>query len=151
MRVLLADDSDLILVRLQSMVSSYEQVEIVASCNNGTDTLKALRTLEPDLAIVDIKMPGLSGLEVVKEIRKENKTIKFIILTFYPSQYYRKLAIQAGANYFFSKVDDFEKVSRLIADLVEKEEIRKRTKLVNGKFNLIMQFQNEKIFSSGTN
>ena len=82
MKVLLADDSDLILERLKEMLSIYEQVEIVASLKNGTETLEALRVLKPDLAIVDIKMPGLSGLEVLNEIRKEDKTIKFIILTF---------------------------------------------------------------------
>ena len=121
MRLLLADDSDLILLRLQEMAGIYKQVEIVKSCKNGTDTLAALRMLKPDLAIVDIKMPGLSGLEVLKEFRKENKTVKFIILTFYSSDFYRRLAMQEGAEYFFSKVDDFEKVSALLAALLEKE------------------------------
>jgi DNA-binding NarL/FixJ family response regulator len=126
MKVLLADDSKLILVRLQEMVSIYKQVEIVKSCSNGIDTLEALRTLKPDLAIVDIKMPGLSGLEVLNEIRKEDKIVKFIILTFYSSEYHRQMALQAGADYFFNKVDDFEKVSQLVEDLAKKEEYYKR-------------------------
>ena len=109
MRVLLADDSDLILERLQKMVSMFSQVEIVGSYKNGLETLEALRLLKPDLAIVDIKMPGISGLKVLKEIRKEDKTIKFIILTFYSSDYYQQVAIEAGVDYFFSKVNDFEK------------------------------------------
>jgi DNA-binding NarL/FixJ family response regulator len=126
MKVLLADDSKLILVRLQEMVGIYKQVEIVRSCSNGIDTLEALRTLKPDLAIVDIKMPGLSGLEVLNEIRKEDKIVKFIILTFYSSEYHRQMALQAGADYFFNKVDDFEKVSQLVEDLAKKEEYYKR-------------------------
>jgi DNA-binding NarL/FixJ family response regulator len=126
MKVLLADDSKLILERLQEMVGIYRQVEIVGSCSNGIDTLEALRTLKPDLAIVDIKMPGLSGLEVLNEIRKEDKIVKFIILTFYSSDYHRQMAIQAGADYFFNKVDDFEKVSQLVEDLAKKEEYYKR-------------------------
>jgi YesN/AraC family two-component response regulator len=80
MKVLLADDSGLILERLKEMLSMYKQAEIVASLKNGTETLEALRILKPDLAIVDIKMPGLSGLEVLNEIRKEDDTIKFIRL-----------------------------------------------------------------------
>jgi len=126
MKVLLADDSKLSLVRLQEMVSIYKQVEIVKSCSNGIDTLEALRTLKPDLAIVDIKMPGLSGLVVLNEIRKEDKIVKFIILTFYSSEYHRQMALQAGADYFFNKVDDFEKVSQLVEDLAKKEEYYKR-------------------------
>jgi len=118
MKVLLADDSALILERLKEMLSIYEQAEIVASLKNGAETLEALKTLKPDLAIVDIKMPGLSGLEILNEIRKEDKTIKFIILTFYASDYYRQLAIQSGADYFFNKADDFEKISLVVADMI---------------------------------
>jgi len=120
MKVLLADDSDLILERLTEMLDTYKQLEIVASLKNGTDTLEALRTLKPDIAILDIKMPGLSGIEVLTEIKKEDSAIKFIILTFYSSDYYRKLADQAGTDYFFNKVDDFDKVSLAINDIISK-------------------------------
>lgn len=121
MRVLLADDSGLILERLKEMIASYGQTEIVGSLKNGTDTLDALRSLKPDLAIVDIKMPGLSGLEVLNAIRKENTAIKIIILTFYSSDHYRQIAIQSGADYFFNKVDDFDKLSMVVAGMVMKE------------------------------
>jgi DNA-binding NarL/FixJ family response regulator len=126
MRVLLADDSILILERLQQMLTIFPQVEIVGSLKNGTDALQAIKILKPDLAIVDIKMPGLSGLKVLTEIRKVDKTIKFIILTFYSSEYYQQMALQSGADYFFSKVDDFEKVSLIMAEMVLKEEKKKR-------------------------
>jgi two-component system response regulator YesN len=97
-------------------------VEIVGLLKNGIATLAALRVLKPDLAIVDIKMPGLNGLQVLTEVRKDDKTIKFIILTLYSSDNYRKSAIQAGTDYFFSKVDDFEKVSLVVAEMVRVEE-----------------------------
>jgi len=122
MRVLLADDSVLILEWLQDTLGVNKQVEIVGSFKNGIDTLNALRTLKPDLAIVDFKMPGLNGLEVLKEIRKENKTLKFIILTFYSLDNYRQVAMNAGADYFFSKVDDFEQVSIVVKEMVAKEQ-----------------------------
>ena len=122
MRVLLAVDSILILEWLQDTLGVNKQVEIVGSFKNGIDTLKALKTLKPDLAIVDFKMPGLNGLEVLKEIRKENKILKFIILTYYSLDNYRQVAMQAGADYFFSKVDDFENVSIVIEEMVAKEQ-----------------------------
>lgn len=122
MQVIIADDSVLIRERLQEMLSISGKVEIVGSCNNGTDTLEALRNLKPDLAIVDIKMPGLTGLQVLTEIRKENKTLQFIILTFHASDYYRQMALEAGADYFFSKVDDFEKVAEVVAGMLAIEE-----------------------------
>ena len=128
MRILLADDSSLILERLNNMVHLHKHVEIVAELKNGKDALEALRILKPDMAIIDIKMPGLSGLYVLNEIRKENKSIIIIILTLYSSSYYRQLAIQQGTNYFFSKVDDFEKVSLIVAQYLEKEEKFKQIK-----------------------
>jgi DNA-binding NarL/FixJ family response regulator len=118
MRVLLADDSDLILERLKEVLCSLEQVEIVASLKNGNEALEALKVLKPELAIVDIKMPGLNGLEILNEIRKDNKAIKFIVLTLFASEYYRQLADLAGADYFFSKVDDFEKVSIAVVEVM---------------------------------
>jgi DNA-binding NarL/FixJ family response regulator len=121
MKVLLADDSGLILERLQEMIKMYDNTEIVGALKDGAETLQALKTLKPDLAIVDIKMPGLSGLEVLTEIRKEDKTLKFIILTFYSSEYFRRLAIQHGADYFFNKVDDFDKLALVVAGMVWKE------------------------------
>ena len=121
MRVILADDSDLILDRLQTMVGKSKKIKIVGTYRNGIDTLEALRTLKPDIAIVDIKMPGLSGLEVLNEIRKENKKLIFIILTFFSMDYYRQLALEAGVDYFFSKIDDFEKITEVLDELSEKE------------------------------
>lgn len=118
MKVLLADDSDLILERLSEMLVAYRQLEIVASLKNGTDTLEAIRSLKPDIAIIDIRMPGLSGIEVLTEIKKENCDTIFIILSFYSSDYYRKLADQAGTDYFFNKVDEFDKVSLALNDII---------------------------------
>jgi len=121
MRILLADDSVLILERLQQMLTIFPQVEIVGSLKNGNEALQAIKILKPDLAILDIKMPGLSGLEVLTEIRKVDKTVKFIILTLYSSDFYKQMAIQSGVDYFFSKVDDFEKVTLAVSEMVMKE------------------------------
>lgn len=118
-RVLLADDSDLILERLQQMLRLNPQVEIAGSFKDGIKALEALKRLKPDLAIVDIKMPGLSGLEILHEIRREDSDVKFMILTFYSSDNYRKLAISYGADYFFSKVDDFEKIFPVVNELAK--------------------------------
>lgn len=118
MRVIIADDSAFIRDRLQDVLQSFIQVEIVGVFNNGTETLKALQTLNPDLAIVDIKMPGMTGLEVLKRIRNEGNSLRFIILTFHATDDYRQLAMEEGADYFFSKVDDFEKVEEVINEMV---------------------------------
>jgi two-component system, NarL family, response regulator DesR len=128
MRILLADDSDLIIERLSEMLKMYGQAEIVGSFKNGKDAFEALKALRPDLAILDMKMPGMSGLEVVTEIRKEDKDLKIIIITFYTSDRYRELAFKAGADYFFNKVDDFDEVSMVIAGILWKRAIIRKLK-----------------------
>lgn len=117
MRIVIADDSGLMLERLQQMLNLMEQVEVVGSFHNGTDALSALKELNPDMAILDNKMPGVKGIDVIREIRKENHSVKLMLLTFYSDSYYRVLAMKAGADYFFSKSDDFEKIPEVITEL----------------------------------
>jgi len=131
MKVLIADDSKLILKRLQEIVGNYTGAELVGSYTNGTDALKAMKNLKPDLAILDIKMPGYNGLEVLHEIRKENKQIKIIIFTLYTSGFYRQLSNKEGADYFFSKVDEYDKIHFVIEKMLSNE--RKLEKAKNKK------------------
>ena len=122
MKVLLADDSQLILDRLQEILSDFKGAEIVAALKNGLDSLELIKSLNPDLVIIDINMPGLTGLQVLEAAKKENHKAIFIVLTFYPSKYFREKAISLGADYFFSKVDDFEKVSIVVGNLLSLED-----------------------------
>ena len=128
MRVLLADDSDLIIERLSEMLKMYRQTEIIGSFKNGAEALEAIKVLKPDLLIIDINMPEMNGIDVITETRKTNKELKIIVLTFYSSSRYHDLAIKAGADYFFNKVDDFEEVSMVIAGILWKRGINQLLK-----------------------
>jgi DNA-binding NarL/FixJ family response regulator len=97
MRALLVDVSVLFPERLLEMLRIYKHIEIAGSLKNGTETLKALRILKPDLAIVEIKMSISRGLEVLVEISKENKTVKFIILTVSSLNFFRQMTIQTSS------------------------------------------------------
>ena len=119
MRIVIADDSDLMLERLQKMLSLIDKVEVLGVYRNGTDALAGLKTFSPDLAILDNKMPGLNGVDIIREVRKENHTIKLMLLTFYSDLIYQKQAMAAGADFFFSKSDDFEKIPGLIGQLIK--------------------------------
>jgi len=118
MRVIIADDSDMIRERLQQMLCSNTKVQLVGSFRNGLEALDAMRTLNPNLAIIDIKMPGKSGLGILKEIRDEDISVKILMLTFYSSEFYRQQAMENGADYFLSKVDDFEKIPAVIDEIL---------------------------------
>ncbi|MFZ4413722.1 MAG: response regulator [Bacteroidales bacterium] len=129
MKILLADDSVLMLDKSQEMLSNYPQLEIVASLKNGNTILKTIREFKPDLAIIDLRMPGLNGIEVLKAVRKENVNITIVIFTFFATDNYRLACILAGADYFFSKVYDFEKVEQLVLSLLQEELINQKLKI----------------------
>jgi two-component system, NarL family, response regulator DesR len=130
MKVILADDSELIISRIQDIMNKYKHVKLIGSYRNGTDALKAMKTLKPDLAILDIQMPGLTGLEVLREIRKENKTMKIMIVTLFSSGFYKSKAMKEGADYFLSKAEDFEKITTIIDEMLHDEQ-KNQTKASN--------------------
>ncbi len=121
MRIVIADDSDLMLERLQIMLSLLDKVEVIGIYRNGTEALAGLKKFSPDLAILDNKMPGLKGVEVIREIRKENSMVKLMLLSFYSDTYYKKQAMKVGTDYFFSKNEDFEKIPEVIAELINND------------------------------
>lgn len=118
----MAEDSDLILFRLLEMASAFRQLEIVGIFKNGNVALEAILRLKPDLAIIDINMPGISGLRVLKETRKQDQEIKIIILTFSAIDRYREMVLREGADYFFLKAEDFEKIHLVVAEMVREEQ-----------------------------
>lgn len=122
-KVLIADDSKFILDRLQQMLGLLDEVVLVGSYKNGLEALAAISQLKPDLAILDNKMPGIKGIDVIREVRKNDKLIKLMLLTLYSDGYYKDKAIKAGANFFFSKSEDFERVSDVVSSLLSVGEL----------------------------
>ena len=116
--VLVADNSARVLERLKGMLESFNKVKIVGSATNGRDALAMLRFYKPDLAIVDLMMPGLNGFEILSKIRKTDKGLIFILQAFYSTSFYRHLALGAGADYFFTKPNDSELLATVISDCI---------------------------------
>jgi DNA-binding NarL/FixJ family response regulator len=119
MKVIIADDSRLMRERIREAISSFRGVEIVSETDTGLKTLQELNKHNPDLAIIDIRMPDKNGLEVMKEFRTKNNTTKIIILTNYAYDQYKERAFENGADYFFSKSEDFEKIAVLVSNLLK--------------------------------
>lgn len=123
MKVLIADDSELMRERIRESISIFESIEILSESDRGHKTLEELLRHNPDLAIIDIRMPDMSGLEVIKQYRKTNKISKIIILTNYAYDQYRDKAIENGADYFLSKSEDFDKITLIVASIIRDGEI----------------------------
>ena len=125
MRVLIADDSRLMRERIRETISIFSRVEIVCETENGIQTLEELNNLNPDLAILDIRLPDKNGLEILKEFRTKNKISTIIILTNYAYDQYKDRAFENGADYFFSKSEDFDKIAAVIAAILKSGSTKK--------------------------
>ena len=114
MKVLIADDSPLLRDRLKGLLKKFEFVLIVGEAGNGTEALQLIRETDPDVAILDIRMPEINGIELLKTIRKTGPRPMIIMLTNYPYKQYRKRCLAEGADFFLDKNQDIEELSEII-------------------------------------
>ena len=119
MKIVIADDSSLLRDRIKSLLNSIKNISVVFEAKNGVEALQLIKEKEPDLAILDIRMPEINGIEVLKKIRELKMKVKVCILTSYAYPQYRKRCHEAGADFFLSKTDDFEQIEIVISDLLK--------------------------------
>ena len=117
MRVFIVDDSKIVCKGLQQMLINIADVEIVGQAHNAQDAITSISDSKPDVVILDIRLPGLSGIDVLKDIRNKKLPIRVIMLTNYPYPQYRKKCEELGADYFFDKVTEIEEIPRVIKEL----------------------------------
>ena len=110
MKVLIADDSTELRERIVDMISEEGSIEMVGQAENVPEAINAIRELKPDVIILDIRMPGGCGIDVLNTIEKNGRIPVVIMLTNYPYPQYRKKCFDAGADFFFDKSSEFEKL-----------------------------------------
>ena len=128
MRVLIVDDSKIVCKGLQQMLIHIADVEIIGQAHNAKDAIKSISELKPDVVTLDIRLPGPSGIEVLKDIRDKKLPIRVIMLTNYPYPQYRKKCLELGADYFFDKVTEIEAIPKMIEELAKNqpEKVKKK-------------------------
>jgi two-component system, NarL family, response regulator NreC len=103
MRVLLADDHGIVRRGMKALLELEPGIEIVGEAADGAECLRLCETLQPDLAILDIAMPRLNGIEVAARALKQNAQLKVIILSMYADESYVVRALGAGARAYLLK------------------------------------------------
>lgn len=119
MKVFIVDDSALVRERIITMISEHPGIEITGQAENALEGIDSIRKLKPDVVILDIRMPGGNGIEVLKNIKKNSSGPTIIILTNYPYPQYRKKCMEAGADFFFDKSTEFNKIIEVIKKLIQ--------------------------------
>jgi len=119
MRVLIVDDSEILVQRLRSSLAEIPGLEIVGQSGNVADGILDIRTLKPDVVILDIRMPGGSGIDVLESLRKHPTPPIVIMLSNYDYEHFRKRCLQGGARFYFDKSTEFHKVVEVLRGLVD--------------------------------
>jgi DNA-binding NarL/FixJ family response regulator len=101
--IIIADDHHLIRLGLRNVLASNSTLEITNEFDNGTDALNYILDNKPDLAIIDIDMPGISGLELCKVVREKKVSTKILFLTMLNQETVFKKALELGANGYLLK------------------------------------------------
>lgn len=114
--VLIVDDSIQVRERLIELLSECPEIRIVGQAGTAGQALAAVAELKPDTVILDIRLPGRNGIHLLKEIKATRPRTTVIMLTNYDFEHYREQCRKLGADYFFNKTREFEKVLSTLAD-----------------------------------
>lgn len=116
-KVFIADDSIVLRERVLEMLGDIPGVEILGCAEDGLHAINSIRQLKPDAVVLDIQMPRGTGLDVLKNIKHGGRGPTVVVLTNFPYPQYRKRAMEYGADFFFDKTTEFEKLRDLFGQL----------------------------------
>ena len=102
-KVITADDHEIVRLGLKNLIKTDGSVEIVAEAEDGLQAFDKINKLKPDIAILDISMPNMNGIEVARKIQKENIKVEVIILTMHTGREYFKEAMDCGVKGYILK------------------------------------------------
>jgi two-component system response regulator YesN len=122
MKLVIADDSPMMRERIKNMVMGFDHVTIVGEAGNGIIALEMIGEFDPDLIILDLHMPLMGGMEVLRKIKDAMLKTKVCILTNYTYPQYKQKCLAFGADYFLNKNEDFEKLNVVIATILKEAE-----------------------------
>ncbi len=118
-RVFIVDDSAFIRARLITMLCSFEEIEIIGQTEDASVASESIRKLKPDVVILDIRLKGGSGIDVLLNIKEDKLAPITIMLSNYPHPQYRERVKSAGADFFFDKSSEFEKIIDVVKQLTQ--------------------------------
>ncbi|CAG0952792.1 Oxygen regulatory protein NreC [Burkholderiales bacterium] len=118
-RVLLADDHAIIRDGLKQILADTEDLQVCGEAADGNEVLRKVREGDWDVLVLDISMPGRSGLEVVKLVKEENPKLPVLILSMHHEDQYAVRALRAGASGYLTKEADADQLIAVIRKVAQ--------------------------------
>jgi len=127
-KVFIVDDSKLVSDRLIVMISELPGIEVVGQAKNAQEAIDSIQKLKPGVVILDIRMPEGNGFDVLEKIKKDKSDTLVIMLTNYPYPQYRKRCMELGADFFFDKSSEFNKVIEVLKESIQESKAQANSK-----------------------
>ena len=132
-RMMIIDDEPMVICGIKKIIAweKYE-IEICGEAEDGEEGLKKIIELMPDLALIDLKMPGMNGIDLIQRVKEFNQDIVFIILTGFAEFEYARKAMELGVvNYILKPVDETKLLDIILKTLSNIEQKRMLMNLKN--------------------
>jgi len=118
-RVLVADDHLVVREGISAIIARQPDIEVVGEAADGVEAVEKALELKPDVILMDLRMPVMDGASAMKQIRIQDKNVKFIVLTTYDTEEYVFQAIEAGAQAYLLKDALHDDLFRAIRDVFQ--------------------------------
>jgi DNA-binding NarL/FixJ family response regulator len=118
MKILIADDHSIVREGLKQYVKTLDEVKLIDEAVDGNEAWSKIKNGSYDLVILDVSMPGMSGLDVLQKIKEQNFKTPVLILSVYPQEQYAIRAFKLGASGYISKDNAFEELTLAIKKII---------------------------------
>lgn len=113
-KVLLVDDHDLVRIGIRRLLSDVNGIKVIGEAKSGEDAVKMARELRPHVILMDVKMPGIGGLEATRKILRADSDVKVIAVTVYGEEPFPSRLLQAGAAGYITKGSSLDEMVQAI-------------------------------------
>ena len=118
-RIIITEDHTILRQGLRVLLSSDPDFKIVGEAEDGRESIRLAETLLPDLILMDLSMPNMTGIEAIREIKKRSKDTKIVVLTVHKGEEYVLSALEAGADGYVLKDANRDELSTAIRKVLE--------------------------------
>ena len=118
-KIILADDHCLVRTGLKRLLDDVDDMSVVAEADNGNDAIAHVKQYKPDVAILDINMPGLNGIETTEILRRDFPDLKIVIISMHSDELFPKRLIKAGANAYLTKGSGIQEITHAINEVMD--------------------------------